>query len=337
MSVKNILLWVLGVAVIGFLGFLTASKIFKPKTFSPETPRVIKETSFTLSGKVSAVSENAITIQSDRGSDSISFGESVSLLGEDGFPADRSYLVPGVSVVASGHDNLAEEIKVTDLPDIIILSPSAGSPVGLGFDLSGFYKASSGEVSARLTNNRTNIVYFEKSFSPEDPNLFYEKFSDEINLKTAFDVLDKDSLTLSVSSSSLEEKRLISFGAGLTAKIKVPFLSGAGCASLSEAERLISASRSSVRSVMEELISGPVESEAAKGMRSAFPPETKIRLLRFENTAILVDFSKELLPASQSSCLSAGLKAQLASALSQFPTVVSYEFRIDGRDWYKSQ
>lgn len=337
MNVKNILLWLFTAVIVGVAGFFFAGLVFKKASVTPPAVEIIKESKFSVSGKLLTVSENSLSVESDRGTESFSLDLSSVITGPSGEPANKSYLVPGVLVSASIRDGRATGVKISALPEIIISSPAALSPVGLDFKASGFYKTSAEELTVRLVNGRTNTAYFEQKLSPKNKTSFYESFSLEISLKTAFDVLDGDNLTLYVSSVSGKEERSFTFGAGLTAKVKVPFLKGAACASVIETDRLTSAARSSVRSAFEEMIAGPTKSESASGFRSAFPDGTKIRLLRFENTAVSVDFSRELLPASGNPCSSAGLKAQLLAVLKQFPTVVSYEFRIDGKDWYKSQ
>lgn len=337
MNVKNIFLWLLVVIVIIAAGFLLVKSVFRKSPIAPPAVEVVKKSEFSVSGKLLTASEKTLSVETDRGSESFSFDSSVKIVGPSGEVADRSYLIPGLSVIVSGRDGVASEVKISALPEIIISSPRALSPVGLDFEVSGFYKSSANELVIRLVNSRTNTAYFEKKVSPKNNSVFYESFSLGVSLKTAFDILDKDNLTLLVSSSSAKEELSLIFGAGLTAKVKTPFLRGSACASIAETDRLISAARSSVRSAFEEMIAGPTELESASGLRSAFPSGTKIRLLRFENTFVSVDFSKELLPASENPCSLAGLKAQLAAVLKQFPTVASYEFRIDGKDWYKSR
>lgn len=337
MNAKNILLWFFVIAIIGTAGFFFAKLIFKKAPVAPLVVEVVKKSEFSASGKLLIVSEKSLSVETDRGSESFSFDPSVKIVGPSGVAANKSYLIPGLSVLASGRDGVVSEVKISALPEIVISSPTSLSPVGLDFEVSGFYKASVDELVVRLVNGRTNTAYFESKLSSGGEIAFYEPFSLKVSLKTAFDVLDKDNLTLLVSSSSAKEERSLIFGAGLTAKVKAPFLKGSACASIAETDRLISAARSSVRSAFEEMIAGPTELESVSGLRSAFPSGTKIRLLRFENTFVSVDFSRELLPASENSCFSAGLKAQLAAVLKQFPTVTSYEFRIDGKDWYKSR
>ena len=337
MNAKNILFWTLGVAIIGAIGFFSAKLFFAERPETSPVVETVKETKFSVAGKISAVSENSITVESERGAETFSLDGSVAVIGESGSGADKSYLVPGVSVSVSGRDGRLVEIKATSLPEIIISRPVAFSPVGLSFTLAGFYKTSADEIAVRLTNRRTNAVYLDKKLAPKNKASYYEPLSLEVNLKTAFDILDKDNLLLTVDSRAGKEDRSLVFGAGLTPKIKVPFLRGSACASVVEADRLISASRSSVRSAIEEMIAGPVDAEKESGLRSAFPPETKIRALKFDNTAVSIDFSKELLSASGSTCSSSGLKAQLSAVLKQFPTVASYEFKIDGKDWYGSK
>lgn len=336
-NVKNILIWLLVALIVGSLGFFSAGLIFKDRPGTPPVTEIIKDSGFSASGKLLSFTDNSITVESEKGREVFTVGESTAIIISSGSPADESYLIPGVSVVVSGRDGLASEIKATDLPEIIISAPAAFSPIGLNFDLTGFYKTSAPEVVIRLTNGRTNATYFEKKISPGNKARYYESFSENINLKTAFDVLDKDNLTLSVVSPAGKEVRSLVFSGGLTARIKVPFLNKSSCSSVTESERLISASKSSVRSAMEEMIAGPSESERALGIHSAFPSGTEIRVLRFDNTAISVDFSRELSPASINTCLSSGLKAQLTAALKQFPAVSSYEFKIDGQNWYASK
>jgi spore germination protein GerM len=96
-------------------------------------------------------------------------------------------------------------------------------------------------------------------------------------------------------------------------------------------ERTIPKTEAVGRAALEELLSGPTESEKADGYSTSINPNVKIQSLTIEDGVARVDFDKQLEFQVGGSCRVAAIASQIRETLKQFPTVNNVIISIDGR------
>lgn len=85
------------------------------------------------------------------------------------------------------------------------------------------------------------------------------------------------------------------------------------------------------RAALQELLSGPTNTEKEQGYFSSINPGVKIHELAIENGVATVDFDEQLEYQVGGSCRIAAIRAQITETLKQFPTVEEVIISINGR------
>lgn len=94
--------------------------------------------------------------------------------------------------------------------------------------------------------------------------------------------------------------------------------------------RRVPATKSVAAAAMRALLDGPTPEEQALGLFTAIPEGTLFLGVSIEGTVARVDLSREYESGGGSSAIAARL-AQVVYTLTQFPTIDSVEFALDGR------
>ena len=84
------------------------------------------------------------------------------------------------------------------------------------------------------------------------------------------------------------------------------------------------------RASLEELLAGPTDTERAAGLSSAVQAGTKVRSLNLSGTTITVDLTREF-ETGGGSTSTIGRLAQVTFTLTQFTTVKSVVFKVEGK------
>ncbi|MCL6473111.1 MAG: GerMN domain-containing protein [Firmicutes bacterium] len=82
------------------------------------------------------------------------------------------------------------------------------------------------------------------------------------------------------------------------------------------------------RASLEELIKGPKQA----GLTSVIPRDTKVRSVKITDSLATIDFSREVLNANVGAESEALGIAQIVDTLTQFPTIKTVKFLVEGRD-----
>lgn len=109
--------------------------------------------------------------------------------------------------------------------------------------------------------------------------------------------------------------------------LKVYFLHGEG---LIVASRTVPATTAVASTAMRELLAGPTAAERARGLASAIPTGTELRGVRIADGVATVDLGKRYESGGGTLSMSMRL-AQVVYTLTQFPTVTSVRFALDGK------
>ncbi len=336
MNAKRAITTIIVITILAVTGYFIYKFVNKPAT----TGEVIDNTTplkrTIINGKISEISTKEISVITESGIETFVISPETRIIDNKNLEVNLTYLVPGIEVGITRRDDIAAGIVIADLPMTVVMSPS--SPVGMKFNMEAFvHSIDNDSIKVVIQNTRTGDNYLEKELSLPAGSEYYKKVAFETDLKTASSILDGDNLKVSFISSSETKEFSFTYKGGITANLKVPFLKGSKCGAISLQSRLISASRSSIRASIEEIMIGPTESEAKEGLKTAFPGTIKINRLQFDNGGkdVIIDFSKELFPALSDACVARGLKSQLETIMKQFPSIDSYEFKIDGEAWFK--
>jgi len=267
-------------------------------------------------GMITAISVEGtdISILSTEGEFSFSI-LSAAITGQDGNSIGAGDLVIGMEVQATVQRGIASSIRVLSIPAIAVISPALNSATGLEFNIEGISYGEGEEVCLSLSNRRTGTVY-ENSLSSRIGD--DKKFSIPVNLSSALDAMPGDMLDAKLSVCGSEETVSAAWGyySGLTSKIKVYFLKDS-CGNPYYVERVVAASRSSVRASIEEMLKGPNAKEAAEGIFTSSDLSERIRSIEVEPEVVYLDFYPSITNVKR--CSLAALKTQIMRTLSQFP------------------
>jgi hypothetical protein len=302
---------------------------------APEIIVVSTEGSFTQEGNVSSVSTDLLSLATPEGEFRVSLS-GARVIKESGELADQAYLHRGIRVSVKGKDGIAEEIKVVSSPDIMAFSPAKDAPVGLIFKIEGSSKLDNGDVFVTIKNRRTGSVYFDGSSSVSGSSR-YGDFSFSVNLSSALDISDGDMLDVELFNESESNVRTggisttFRYAGGLSSKIKVYFVRNGQCGSVVSVDRLIDASKSAVRSGIEEMIKGPSSAEKEAGFATAISSSVKIRSLELKDGAVHVDFNAEILK-NGGICGAATIRRQIIEMVTQFPGITEVVILSDGEE-----
>jgi hypothetical protein len=301
----------------------------------PVITEVSTDGSFMKEGDISSLSTDMLSISAIEGEFRVRIS-GARIFDESGNTVALAYLSRGIRVSVKGSDGVAEEIKVISSPDIIVFSPSKDDPVGLLFKIDGSSRSEKGSVSLAVKNRRTGSVYFEGS-SPVSTVSRYGSFSFSINLSSSLDIIDGDMLDAELFHLSAGGTKTgnisvpLRYAGGLSSRIKVYFVKSGQCGSVVSVDRLIDASKSAVRSGIEEMIKGPSPAEVESGFATAIPSTSKIRSLELREGAIYVDFNAEILKNGPV-CSSATVRRQLTEMIMQFPGISKVIISTDGEE-----
>jgi hypothetical protein len=103
------------------------------------------------------------------------------------------------------------------------------------------------------------------------------------------------------------------------------------CSKNFSVERIIPKILAVGRAALEELLTGPTESEKADGYFTSINPGVKIQSLTVEDGVARVDFDEQLEFQVGGSCRVAAIASQIRETLKQFSTVKEVVISIDGR------
>jgi spore germination protein GerM len=115
--------------------------------------------------------------------------------------------------------------------------------------------------------------------------------------------------------------------AGETVDVLVFFMRGEY---LAPVRHHVPATKEVAKAAMQELIAGPTSDEKAAGFITALPDKTLFLGIALEGSAATVDLSKEYESGGGTMSMSARL-GQVVYTLTQFPTIDSVLFKLDGR------
>lgn len=298
----------------------------------PVVQKNLTEGSFEYEGAVSLVSADTLSIMTSEGEIRVST-DRAEIADESGTPASLAYLSRGVRVSVKGESGEASDIRVISSPDVVIFSPAANAPVGLIFRVDGSARTGRGDVAVKLKNRRTGSVYLEGAIKVPSAIGRYGNFALPVNLSSALDILDGDMLDAEFTEGAGSEKASSSwrYSGGSTSKIKVFFFKKGQCGSVASVDRLIDASKSAVRSGIEEAIKGPSALEVAEGYVTALPSTTKIRSLELREGIVYIDFTSTVL-AKGPACDISSERKQIVDTIMQFPTIKQVIISVDGEE-----
>lgn len=116
-------------------------------------------------------------------------------------------------------------------------------------------------------------------------------------------------------------------GGSATTTLRVYFLRDE---KITTASRIVPKTQQVGAAALEELLKGPVDAEKASGFSSAIPAGTQVLGLNIDDSVATVNLSKEFESGGGSFSMRARL-AQVVYTLTQFPTVTTVQFQIDGQ------
>ena len=305
-----------------------------PTGSEPVVQKNLTEGLFEYEGTISLISGETISIATPDGEIRVS-ADKAGIADESGAPSSLAYLARGVRVSIKGESGEASDIRVILSPNVVVFSPAANAPVGLIFKIDGSAKADKGDVAVNLKNRRTGSVYLAGSIKipAATGGGRYGNFSLPINLSSALDILDGDMLDADFMQGAQSDKISSSwrYSGGSTSKIKVFFFKKGQCGSVASVDRLIDASKSAVRSGIEEAIKGPSAAEVAEGYVTALPSTTKIRSLELREGIVYIDFTSTVL-AKGPACDISSERRQIIDTIMQFPTIKEVIISVDGEE-----
>ncbi|MDD5099050.1 MAG: GerMN domain-containing protein [Candidatus Colwellbacteria bacterium] len=283
---------------------------------------------FSKEGDITAISSDTIAISTDEGELRARSSEAV-IKNEEGETSDYSYLARGVRVSVKGEAGVLYEIKVVSSPDVVVFSPNRNDPVGLIFKIDGAAKTDKGDLSVEVKNRRTGRVYLESSAAVNGNR--YGAFSFPVNLSSALDIMDGDTVDIKFSheEGAAAFETHFRYAGGMASKIKVYFVRSGNCA-LTPVDRLIDSSKSSVREGIEEIIRGPSAEEKKTGLTTALTSTVKIRSLNLKDGIVTVDFSSDVLKSA--ACGISYVRQQITRTILQFPGVSEVSIMVNGEE-----
>ena len=281
-----------------------------------EPPVAVDAAIYEREGTITAISVEGtnVSVSSEEGEFSFSVSSS-AITGLDGNPLGAKDLTIGMKVHATVQRGIASSIRVLFIPAIAVTSPALNSATGLEFNVEGIAYAAGEEACLSLSNRRTGAAY-ESGLSARIGA--DRRFSIPVNLSSALDAMPGDMLDAKLSICGSDETISAAWGyySGLTSKIKVYFLKSS-CNNPYYVERVVAASRSSVRASIEEMLKGPNAKEAAEGIFTSSDPSERIRSIEVEPEVVYLDFYPSIVNVKR--CGLATLKSQITRTLSQFP------------------
>lgn len=336
MNAKKALTIILIVIILALGGYFVFRIINKPVA-QPGIVQVVPGLQRTISsGKVASISQTEIAVATDVGIENFGLDANTKITDDKGDIVDASYLVPGIQVGITNKNKVADTIVISELPSVVISTPSSLNPVEIKFNVEGYVHPMGNSIKVSVSNTRTAERYLEDDISLPSGLEYYKKFTLTVDLKTASDIMDGDNVKVSVIQADQAKDFVFTYKGGMMASVKVPFLKGSKCGSIVLKPRLIAASRPSVRTTIEEAMLGPVEAEAKEGLKTAFPGMIRINRFQFDNDGknVIIDFSKELLPSLKDGCAAKGMKSQVETILKEL-SITAYEVKVDGNVWFK--
>lgn len=318
----------IAVSIIFFTKPKESGKTAEPATSETGTQSAIEtevQGVFAKEGTIAAIASDTLTISTSEGEFKAKSSEAV-IKNESGETTDSSYLARGIQVSVKGEKGVLYEIQVVSSPDIIIFSPAKNDPVGLIFKVEGAAKSGKGNLFIEIKNRRTATTYFEGNMAVSQASR-YGSFSFPINLSSALDIMDGDSLDVKLfyKGGAAASETSFRYAGGMASKIKVYFVRNCG---MEPVDRLIDSSRSAVRSGVEEIIKGPSADERKAGVTTAVSPTTRIRSLDLRGDTIYIDFNADVLKSFN--CSLSVAKQQITKTILQFPGVSKISITVNG-------
>jgi spore germination protein GerM len=260
---------------------------------------------------------------------------------------------------------LADSIKITNQPNILVYSPVDGTKVSSYFIVKGFARVFENTFVIRVSDAETNERYFEKPFMTKTGEMGqYGEINHAISLGTVIsEIADKANLTLEVFEYSAKDGSEINkvtvpliFSKPFTSTTKVPgepspsTVNGVeeiikiyfnnnkldpeiSCNKVFPVERKIILNDDfdrTVRLVLEQLFFGPNQAEITDSYSTSLPVNVKINKTNLDQGELAVDFDNQLQAGVGGSCRVTAIRAQITETLMDLPGVDSVIISING-------
>lgn len=290
---------------------------------------VIDNTIHVRTGKITAISlqGTSITILSEK-EEEFSF----SVDGADIAPFNNQVisfnnLTLGMEIESRVQRGRALSLSIIYAPSIAIISPAPNTVLGLSFNIEGVLTNKKGDVCLTLSNRRTGVIYENQVSTATNEN---GTFSFPINLSYFLDAERGDVLDAKFNICGEEESTSISwqYYSGVTVRVRTYFFQNS-CANLRPVERVVSASKSSMRFVIEEIINGPNKAEEARGLFSITSDTASLRSINVLSNVFYIDFRPNILNVSR--CSVSALREQINRTVNQFP-IEDFVITIEGEE-----
>lgn len=336
MSHKQQLLFVgLGILFLAIISglvmfFLTREAPIRDALTENETiEEVIDNTIHVRRGKITAISlqGTSITILSEKGEEF-----SFSIDGAEIAPFNNqaiafNNLTLGMEIESRVQRGRALSLSIIYAPNIAIISPAPNTVLGLSFNIDGVLINKKGDACLTLSNRRTGVIYENQlSVSANEDGAF----SFPINLSYFLDAEKGDILDAKLNICGEEESISTSwqYYSGVTVRVRTYFFQNS-CANLRPVERVVSASKSSMRFAIEEIINGPSKAEAARGLFSIVSDTASLRSINVLSNVFYIDFRPNILNVSR--CSVSALREQINRTINQFP-IENFVITIEGEE-----
>lgn len=296
-------------------------------------------------GKITEIAASAriITIESQGKTIEVAISNETKLFGKDGKQVDFSTLHVGFEVFAKGMGTaeafLAEEVRITKEPNVIVFEPKAGARVDSPIKVRGEARVFESVVSLRVKDNTGKVIFtgFTMSTAPDigifglfDTEIFLPPLSSPNITLEVFWASPRDGSDLDVVSIPLVVRD--------TAQTEVKVFFGNNslntlqdCTKVFPVTRKITRTAQVGKAALFELLKGPTSQEKQIGFFTSIPEGVTVNSLAIASGVAKADFSVTLEAGVGGSCRVAAIRSQIAETLKQFSTVTSVIISINGR------
>lgn len=304
--------------------------------------------SVTFSGTIVNVSETEVMVDTGSERTSVLIDQSTVFQADDRTVA-WSYLRPGFEVDVrakdvSGAPFVAEEITVTEEPDLLVFEPQSGEAISSPLTVTGeargswFFEASfsvllynEDGVEIAAVGAEAQDDWMTEAYVPFEAVL---SFSDATSTgETGVLVLEKANPSGLPENADAEEIP-VQFSDTMTLEVffgrDIVGTNIVECDAVFPVDRRVERTSGVARAALEELLSGPTQEEIEDRYITSIPEGVEIQHLEIQDGTAYVDFSQAIQQNVGGSCRVQAIRAQINETLRQFPTVDDVVISVDG-------
>lgn len=235
---------------------------------------------------------------------------------------------------------LANMVRVTKEPSILLYSPQPNEEIGLPVVIRGEARVFENQFAYRIKNKDGSVLVEGSAYAnspdvglygPYEVSANYPKPKTNEGFVEVFEYSAKDGSEVGKVTVPVRFKDAEAMTIKVFYPNRIKDLEMLDCSNVYAVERRIARTDAPARRAVEELLEGPTGTEYDLGFFTSINSGVRINRLVIENGVAKVDFDQSIENNAGGSCKVASIRSEITKTLMQFSTVKSVIISVEGR------